>query len=110
MFKYVGLKSNFTNISLSCEADGASFYSWERKIDSIPSSAVGVNTNILTLVNLQLKDAGEYRCVATNGSGSTESDYATITIQGAKRFIIKLFIMICDQILENPLCTHTPGF
>ena len=82
MSQVVGLKSNFTNISLTCEAEGASTYRWERQYDSIPSSAIGVNTNTLMLINLQLKDAGQYRCVATNSSGSTESDYAVLFLRG----------------------------
>ena len=80
--KFVGLGSNFTNASLTCESDGASGYSWERQSGSIPSNAIGVNTNALTLINLRLEDADKYRCVATNGSGSTQSDYATLTIKG----------------------------
>ena len=82
MSQVVGLKSNFTNISLTCEAEGASTYGWERQYDSIPSSAIGMNTSTLTLINLQLRDAGQYRCVATNSSGSTESDYAVLILRG----------------------------
>ena len=80
--RFVGLGSNFTNVSLTCEADGASSYSWEKQDDFIPSSAIGVNTDTLTLIDLRLKDAGRYRCIATNDSGSTESDYATVTVKG----------------------------
>ena len=76
------MESNFTNTSLTCKADGVSTYSWEKQDDFIPSSAIGVNTNTLTLINLQLRDAGRYRCIATNDSGSTESDYATLTVKG----------------------------
>ena len=64
----------------SCEVDGASSYYWERQNDSIPPGATGVNTSNLTIVNLQSKDAGYYRCVAVNGSGSTESEYAKLTL------------------------------
>jgi len=74
------LKNNFTNINFICAADGASSYYWQRQHGSIPSSATGVNTSNLTIVNLQLKDAGYYRCVAINGSGNTESKYAKLTL------------------------------
>ena len=80
--KFVGLESNFTNASLTCKADEASSYRWEKQNDFIPSSAIGVYTNTLTFINLQLRDAGRYRCIATNDSGSTESDFATLTIKG----------------------------
>ena len=89
--KFVGLGSNFTNASLTCEADGASGYSWERQSGSIPSDAIGLNTNTLTLTNLRLEDAGKYRCVVTNGSGSTQSDYATLIIKG-----IQVIIEVAD--------------
>ena len=78
----VELFTNFTNHTLTCEASGASSYSWERQNGVIPSDSTGVNTNTLTLINLQPEDAGSYRCVATNASGSTPSDYANITING----------------------------
>ena len=78
----IELFTNFTNHTLTCEADGASSYNWERQNGVIPSDSTGMNTNTLTLINLQPEDAGNYRCVATNASGSTPSDYAAITITG----------------------------
>ena len=78
----VDLKSNFVNLTLTCEADGATSYNWERQKDNIPSGAIGVNTNAFTIINLQPEDAGNYRCVATNGCGSSYSDDAIITING----------------------------
>ena len=74
------LYSNFTNHTLTCEADGASSYIWERQNDIIPSDSTGVNTNTLTLINLQPEDAGNYRCVVTNATGSSKSNYAVVTI------------------------------
>ena len=94
MSQVVSLKSNFTNISLTCEADGASYYKWERQYDSIPSGAVGVNTNTLTLINLQLEDAGQYRCVATNSSGTTSSDYAVLILRGMLAIHMRLDILL----------------
>ena len=41
-----------------------------------------MNTSNLTLINLQLEHADNYRCVGINGSGSTESEYATLTFEG----------------------------
>ena len=92
----VNLKSNFTHVSFTCEADEASSHYWERQHGSIPPDATGVNTSNLTIVNLELKDAGYYRCVAVNSSGSTESKYAKLTFTG---------MHACMYILV--LCTFT---
>ena len=78
----VTLTNIYTNASLICKADGASSYIWERQNGVIPSDSTGVKTNILNLVNLQSKDAGNYRCVAINGTGSIKSRYARVTVLG----------------------------
>ena len=77
------------NVTLTCEADGATSYNWERQSGSIPSGAIGVNTNTLTIINLQPEDAGYYRCVATNASGSSRSEYATFIVTGDMLFLSK---------------------
>ena len=78
----ITLVNNYTNASLTCKADGALSYIWEKQNGVIPSDSTGVKTNILNLVNLQPQDAGNYRCVAINGTGSSKSQYATVTIYG----------------------------
>ena len=78
----VNLANNYTNASLTCKADGASSYIWQKQNGVIPFDSTGVKTNILSLVNLQPEDAGNYQCVAINGTGSIESHYAMVTVLG----------------------------
>jgi len=59
------------DVALTCEADRAKLYEWQRLDDDIPPSATGVNTTTLTLVDLQSQDAGNYRCMATNESNNS---------------------------------------
>ena len=72
------------NLTLTCMANETSSYYWERKNGLIPFTSVGVLTNTLTLINVQLKDAGSYRCVAYVCSSCSQkfSDYAIITVKG----------------------------
>ena len=78
----IQLVTSIANHTLTCEADGASSYNWERQNGVVPSDSIGVNTNALTLINLQPDDAGNYRCVATNASAISFSNYANLTING----------------------------
>ena len=71
-----------TSVSLNCEADGAISHYWERQSGSIPSGAIGVNTSTLTIIDLFPGDSDNYRCVATNASGSSKSNYATLRVNG----------------------------
>ena len=70
------------SVSLRCAAIGAKSYAWERWGGSIPYRAIGVNTDTLTIVNIQPEDDGIYQCVATNASGTSYSKYATLNVTG----------------------------
>ena len=75
----VMIKSNGNiSVSFTCEAEGATFYKWERRSGDISSDATGVNTTVLTINNIQPNDTGYYRCVASNASGSSFSKYAIL--------------------------------
>ena len=78
----IELLTNFTNYTLTCKAVGTSSYTWERQDDIIPSDSTGVNTNTFTLISLQPRDSGNYRCLATNARGSSKSNYAIVTVSG----------------------------
>ena len=77
----VDLIDNVTNASLTCQAEGAVSYDWEKQYNE-NSFSIATNTNILTLINLRPQDAGYYRCKATNGSGSNYSEFALLSIIG----------------------------
>jgi len=78
----INLATNNYNLSLYCEATGASSYTWQKQDSSIPSNSVGVNTRTLSIINMQPENAGNYRCVASSECGASYSEYATITING----------------------------
>ena len=74
----------YLNLTLTCMANETSSYYWERKNGHIPSTASGVHTNTLTLINVQPEDAGSYRCVAFVCSicARSFSNYAVIGVRG----------------------------
>ena len=78
----VTISSDTDHLSLTCEAIGATSYYWERQYGSIPSGATGVNTDTLAIANLTPEDAGNYRCVVSNDSDETSSNYAKIILIG----------------------------
>ena len=58
------------SITLTCQADGVPppSYSWK-----FNGKFNGVTQNTLTLTNVDVKDAGNYTCVATNNLGKEET-------------------------------------
>ena len=77
----VELSTNNHNVTLSCKANNTLSYIWDRQNGGVPSGAIGRNTNTLILINVQPKDSGSYRCVATNNYGTNVSDYAAVIIK-----------------------------
>jgi len=82
MNEEIVLSTNNYNLSLTCEANGATSYHWERQSGSIPSGAIGVNTANLTIINLQPEGAGNYRCVATSEAPCMQSNYTSVKFNG----------------------------
>ena len=82
MSNEIVLSTNNYNLSLTCEADGATSYNWERNGSNIPPGAIGVNTSTLTIINLQPEDAGNYRCVASSEDPCLLSNYTSIKFNG----------------------------
>jgi len=78
----IKLVNGTTKKSLSCKADGATSYRWERQNGRIPFNVNGENNNTLTFINLQPEDDGNYQCVASNASGSSYSFYAKLRVLG----------------------------
>ena len=74
----VTLASDTECLQLTCQAVRGSSYNWERQDGSIPSGAIGVYSNTLIIVNLTPEDVGNYRCVVSDGSDRSFSNYATV--------------------------------
>ena len=83
----VFLTKNDFNLSMKCMPDDNTFnYTWERKLDLLPSRVQGINTSSITIVNLVPKDSGEYRCVLSNSTGTIASKYFKLTAQGINAY------------------------
>ena len=82
--RVINLETSHHNVSLSCETDSRFVITWEKENGSISHDrANGINSNILTLINLRPQDAGNYRCVVEDSFyGTCSSDYAAVTITG----------------------------
>ena len=80
----LGSYSEPINITLTCMANETSSYYWERQDGNISLSATGLRSNTLTLYDVQLEDAGYYRCVTFVCSicEQTFSNYASVTVNG----------------------------
>ena len=71
-----------TKINLTCSASGVDniMYEWMRQRSMISSGAAGRSTNTLVINDIQPGDSGTYRCIASSGDVSVNSEYATVTV------------------------------
>ena len=88
MSKTVRITNDSVRIDFMCMADGALSYFWCKENDSISSTAEGINTNNLMLLNILPSDSGRYQCVAVNENGRSYSNYAMLTVEGDYIIII----------------------
>ena len=56
-------------------------YEWMKKDDVLPSRAKGVKTSQMTIVNLKVKDSGDYKCVMSNSTGALSSNFTTVKVR-----------------------------
>lgn len=69
------------NLTLTCLANEASSYYWEKENGNISVNAIGINSYNLTLIDAQPEDSGNYQCVVINNCKvKSFSEYAAITI------------------------------
>jgi len=64
-------------------------YKWERRGGSLPSKVQGAYTSNLIIVNLRPEDAGDYRCIVSNSTGTISSNFYSLLIAS------KLISIVC---------------
>ena len=76
------------NLTLTCMANEATSYYWEKENGDIPYDTIGINTSNLTFIDAQPEDSGNYRCIITNDCNvASSSEYTTINITEGKLFL-----------------------
>jgi len=68
------------NVTLTCNASGgvSITYKWMRN----GIKAIKSQEHSLVIHNITLSDSGEYRCTASSGNVSVNSEYATVMVWG----------------------------
>ena len=67
---------------MDCNASKNSSYSWNKQGGDLPLNTAGMNTRILSFINVTIENTGYYQCIATNGSGKSYSKFAYLSING----------------------------
>lgn len=90
-------------VTFTVTASGPSpSYQWQHLVGSSWTD-VGTNSPTLTLNNLSATDAGGYRVVVTDTSGSATSDTATLTVNAAVAGSVGYVIGTDDQVYTHAL-------
>ena len=110
------LVRNF-NLSMQCLPSGTDLqYKWYRRNGSLPASADGVDTPIMTIYRLTPEDAGDYQCILSNVSGVIASEFDTLTVNGTNTCITLYYVHICNwpartiHICTNNTCSENDAF
>jgi len=79
----IHLTVNDFMLSMKCVPQKSNLnYKWERRSGNLPSKAQGTHTSNLIIVNLRPEDAGDYRCVVSNSTGTIGSRFSSLVIDG----------------------------
>lgn len=96
------------NATFTCVASGATSYQWQINTGSGWSNISGETSTIYKRSSLVTGDNGyQFRCIATNGTGSTNSNAATLTIvsasdkQSVSAFTIETFTHFYPPLLQE---------
>ena len=93
---HIHLTVNDYRLSMKCMPQKSYLnYKWERS-GGLPSSAQGIYTSHLVIINLRPEDAGDYRCIVSNSTGTISSNFSPLLISGKDLF--------------NPFCRIAPFF
>ena len=91
----VNLTINNYNLTMKCLPNKNNFnYKWIKKSDVIPSRVLGVNTSQMTIVNLIIKDSGEYQCVMSNRTGTISSNFSALNVRGEKDNEVDMWLLL----------------
>ncbi len=91
------------NENLTCNASGDPHPNITWTKDGIPVNQFNVSGYLLHLVKVQRKDAGSYRCTASNGYGSDATSVSIVGIKCTSKYTILWKIAIYLGLLESIL-------
>ena len=89
------LTINNYNLTMKCLPNKNNFnYKWIKKNDVLSSRILGVNTSQMTIVNLIIKDSGEYQCVMSNRTGTISSNFSALNVRGETDNKVDMWLLL----------------